>query len=1698
MDLAGKGINLIRFLKETATLRRPRLATYRSEDQVLWFSEIRREISEIRSPILNPPADDVPDYWLEVRKTAPPARPPIPSKLKDWVREEDLDNPHHDPELKKEITLRVEREIPDPDAPPEAPRTIKETVEEIRRLKDHPEIDDAWMEYYFNQWEPWAERRRRWEKISKIYEQVDFMRRRLEEAEERFELFLGVGLLQWRDSTNTTIKRHLLVGPAEIIFDPSRGLITVVPAAFFSSFKIELDMLELADRPWLEDSTIQGKLAELDIQAWDKKKIGEILREIANRARADSQVDEEALEPAPTANDTFWVRYSPALILRERRPTAFEEVVNRLIKTFETASPNITEPWRQFLAEGQGLPKDEQVQNPHEGRISFDKIYFPLPTNEEQRQIIARLQSSPAVVVKGPPGTGKSHTIANLICHLLATGEKILITAHAPKALTVLRDMLPPELSDLCLISLGGSREDQRQLESCVRKIIERKNRWDQAERLRIEQKIADLEEALLNLKENLSEVERKLREFREAETHIHELPGGYKGSAAQVARRLMEEQERFSWVPDIPPDSPSFPFTPNELKLMAEMHGMLSPEMRNELQRQIGDFEIPPPEEFQRLLSNLRSAEERESRAKQKVDLKKFNLLQCSQQESLERTAKAIHKLDEHALQSEVVLKGLTENLFSDFLKGKIRRWKLLYAKALKITSDLEALLEDLGNPEISIPADYKPSQVRADAERRLAYIEQGGWQGFWVIRPKVLKETSYLEIICRENGLSPTDPTCLKKIISSLKAKELAAELKRLWPEIVGDINQENLQLFILDINDKVSAFGRLLNVLEELGEESIGCIPLNERSNLAFPKERRLWLDAIEAKISELALQEVQRPLHDCRQKLDNLHSQHNAHESIGKLLVALDRRDPESWKEAFEQREVLRTRIKHYRQYRELMARLKQSFPALAELLHQHQGYPEWHSRILSLESAWCWANARGWLKEITDHQRYKELVERYHDFKEKIEKHIKEIAVERAWQAFFNQLDDHTIQNLHAWQNAMNKIGKGTGKYAYIHRRYARNYLMKCIPKIPAWIMPLHKLWETIDAEPGIFNTIIIDEASQADITSLVLFLLGKRIIVVGDKMQNSPEDVGIKEGDIQLLIEAHLKDFHFRGEFRPDSSLFDHAERGFGNLISLREHFRCVPEIIRFSNDLCYREAPLVPLRQVPVDRLPPLRNTFVSGGYCEGEGQRIRNEVEAEKLVQTLIQCLKDSAYEGKSFGVIVLQGRAQADLIERKLNTELNPDIIVERKLRCGVPASFQGDQRDVIFLSMVIAPNVNFRAVSELDFVRRYNVAMSRARDQVWLFHSVNQADLSPDCLRLKLLRFFETPWTPSWEGEELQRLEREAARTPRQPGEQPDPYESWFEVDVALELLRKGYRVLPQYEVAGYRIDLVVEGGESRLAVECDGDAWHGPERYAADMARQRQLERVGWTFVRIRESEFYFDRERALQKIIQACNELNIFPAIMGSCPSEVTERGQAEPDLRPEAEPGEESSEPEETSEQTDIQSGPFSGYSMELAFPDPREASISNISAALKKIIEKDGPLTKSSIYRLYLEGCPHIRRCGPAVRERLNLALRNLLMTKEIVQEDELGSGKPEGIVIRLAGTPKVRLRPAGRRRLEEIPPSEIFLVLDRLQNQPMGNGIDEELVFRKVLEHFGLRHLTQSRKKHLKNISKFFYNR
>jgi very-short-patch-repair endonuclease len=104
------------------------------------------------------------------------------------------------------------------------------------------------------------------------------------------------------------------------------------------------------------------------------------------------------------------------------------------------------------------------------------------------------------------------------------------------------------------------------------------------------------------------------------------------------------------------------------------------------------------------------------------------------------------------------------------------------------------------------------------------------------------------------------------------------------------------------------------------------------------------------------------------------------------------------------------------------------------------------------------------------------------------------------------------------------------------------------------------------------------------------------------------------------------------------------------------------------------------------------------------------------------------------------------------------------------------------------------------------------------------------------------------------------------------------------ESGFEREVFSMLVQRGYRVIPQVKSGAYRIDMVVEGAhDQRLAVECDGDAFHGPESWAHDMERQRVLERAGWTFWRCFASTWHLRKDEVFETLVQRLTSMGIEP-----------------------------------------------------------------------------------------------------------------------------------------------------------------------------------------------------------------------
>jgi very-short-patch-repair endonuclease len=408
-----------------------------------------------------------------------------------------------------------------------------------------------------------------------------------------------------------------------------------------------------------------------------------------------------------------------------------------------------------------------------------------------------------------------------------------------------------------------------------------------------------------------------------------------------------------------------------------------------------------------------------------------------------------------------------------------------------------------------------------------------------------------------------------------------------------------------------------------------------------------------------------------------------------------------------------------------------------------------------------------------------------------------------------------------------------------------------------------------------------------------------------------------------------------------------------------------------------------------------------------------------------------------------------------------------------------------------------------------------VQRYNVAASRAKDQLWLFHTVALTDVgNPEDMRFQLLDYCYGVVGRTQTDDDRVMAQAVAEDVP------VEPFDSLFEQRVFNRLYDRGFTVIPQFPAEGYNIDLVVVGSKGRLAVECDGDAWHGPDAYERDLARQRDLERCGWQFFRIRESAFYVDQPAALAGLWQALDELGIYPSDWMSEqmddaddePSQELGSSDAEPPQDPPMAPDDQAVElaPEEphalapsvaqiaennaeTSALPPIRVGldeptsagatygadrlePYLEYTGAVA--PPVTASRQQLQDGLVAIVSAEGPIVGHRLHIAYVKASGG-QRVGKSVATLLNSVISSAVRQGVLVADNPHHQAGVKPRTYRLPTQPEVRLRHLGPRTLDHVPPAELSELLRQAAEE---HGWDnEETLFRAVLGRLGLHRLT-----------------
>lgn len=284
-----------------------------------------------------------------------------------------------------------------------------------------------------------------------------------------------------------------------------------------------------------------------------------------------------------------------------------------------------------------------------------------------------------------------------------------------------------------------------------------------------------------------------------------------------------------------------------------------------------------------------------------------------------------------------------------------------------------------------------------------------------------------------------------------------------------------------------------------------------------------------------------------------------------------------------------------------------------------------------------------------------------------------------------------------------------------------------------------------------------FDLGIIDEASQSNCTALNIMIRCRQFLVVGDDKQVSPSQVAANGLGRTRELQMALPTMPSRKRLLPRYSFFDLIRTAFPqNVVFLREHFRSVPAIIHMSNSMYYNLL-MIPLRSSNNEE--PLILDLVKGVKSNDV-----NSAEANRIADYVYDRILTTAKGGdvKTIGIISMGGPQQCKELKSVVEKKIDPlrllygaETVDCHKLLYGEPSQFQGDERDVIYLSGVHSTLVNKDSEEKTQAIkveinqeaeRKWNVALTRAKDKVVLVLSYGPSDLKDCDIRRPILAFF----------------------------------------------------------------------------------------------------------------------------------------------------------------------------------------------------------------------------------------------------------------------------------------------------------------------------------------------------------------
>lgn len=1329
----------------------------------------------------------------------------------------------------------------------------------------------------------------------------------IEREFETLEFVVGNGLI--KDINNQSINHPVLLKRVKFDFNAKENIIRISDTDTEPELYTLL-LQEMTDINYGVVRQLKEDLHEYFYHPLDRNDTPDFLKTLTHRLCSESKYIGND-DDQPGCGDRIVTRCAPVFFIRRR--------IDGTLKSIEEIIANIenTGYVPGHLIDLVGAGTVEIPINDHE--LTIDEqlaalsgenadILLSKEANREQLEIAERIEHYNAVLVQGPPGTGKTHTIANLLGHFLAQGKSVLVTSQTKKALSVLKDQVPEAIQNLCVSVLDDTNLD---MVRSVDGISEYLSRYTSNE---LKKKMESSARQRTEIIERLAEIRRKIYaiKYREFEPIVYSGDGYSPAEAAEFVSSFAEE---LSYIPGKVRLYHEIPVSVDELYLLYRSNASISLEDEAELA-----CEIPNPElltspamfsaDIQAEIEGLSTLERIGKSLSLNIncDFIKGCLLAESESTAVvladSPTSQALEDLASYVKTFNSIDGWMIQAAIDGHKGGGFKqKWEMLISSIEVTATYAESIVTIMLGKTVTFTNGVDPSKLKPQIIKILDIFQRKGKISKIDFLFNKQLESALSLVTINGNAISSADDCTV--ILSFIELLEKRTETERLWDElmakqgspafsVLGPEPEEICEQRISNIKRYLSwyhnEYAQFINLVDAAGLNSDVLFDYSDLDSERVRTEKvlksiyntlPLHIRATELFIDLSAIEQRRRliisVLSEGKRK--------NSTACIA-TISAIRKKEIDQYEEEYCRLSQLFEKYTLHAKRIDILAKIEPLAPEWAASIAAREGI---HGATIcpgTIEQAWKWKQFAGIIEEITA-EPFEELQKKSVVLSQELRTKTAELAANKAWYHLLLRTEQNLEmkQALVGWKLTVKKIGKGTGKNAPTLRKQARSLMAKCQAAVPAWIIPVGKALESLDPSKNLFDVVIVDEASQSDVSALAIMYMAKKVIIVGDDKQVSPMAVGVDIDRMNALREMYIKDtipnWHL---YDAKTSLYDIAGTTYQPLM-LREHFRCVPDIIGYSNKLAY-DFKIKPLRDASnCVVVPPVVQYRVVNG--QREGHRKINIREAESVVSLMMACMEQPEYERETFGAISLLGDDQAKLIQQIVFKRLEPAVIEERRILCGNASHFQGDERNVIFLSIVDSNEgdgplkVSGEGV-EQSTKQRYNVAASRAKDQLWIVHSLDYSkDLKTGDMRRDLLEYADNPKAYSRLAEDV----KAKAESP-------------FEEAVGKSLVAAGYHITQQWEVGAYRIDMVVQHSGKKIAVECDGEQYHsGEEKVRADMERQTILERMGWRFIRIRGSEYYRDPDAAMSRVI---DELTDYGILRESMVESITDASSSE------------------------------------------------------------------------------------------------------------------------------------------------------------------------------------------------------